>query len=147
ADNGIGIAGVAPNVRIMALKFLDSQGGGLTSDAIAALNYAVHNGAKISNNSWGGGDFSSAMRTALQNASAAGHIFVAAAGNNGANNDSDPFYPANYAVNNIVSVAATDMGDGLAWFSNYGHSTVEIGAPGVDIYSTLPTHQTPAMTN
>jgi subtilisin family serine protease/subtilisin-like proprotein convertase family protein len=145
ADNGIGIAGVAPNVKIMALKFLDDYGNGFTSDAIKALNFAVVHGATISNNSWGVSDFSAAFQTAIQNAAAKGHIFVASAGNDGTNTDSASQYPADYDANNIVSVAATDPGDYLAWFSNYGKRTVDIAAPGVDIYSTLPTHETPAM--
>jgi subtilisin family serine protease len=131
----------------MALKFLDAQGSGVTSDAIAALNYAVANGAKISNNSWGGGPFSQAFKTAIDNANAAGHIFVASAGNYGSNNDGSPFYPASYASPNVISVAATDAGDFIAYFSNYGRTSVDIGAPGVDIYSTLPTAMTPGMVN
>jgi serine protease len=144
-DNGIGIAGINWRVKLMALKFLDASGGGYTSDAIAALNYAVANGAKVSNNSWGGGDFSQAFLTALRNAAARGHIFVAAAGNDSSDNDTYPFYPANYNVENVVSVAATDGADKLAWFSNYGRRTVDLAAPGVGILSTLPTRQTPAM--
>jgi serine protease len=145
ADNGIGVAGIAPNVQIMALKFLDSEGSGVESDAIRALNYAVAHGASISNNSWGGLPFSSAFQTALSNAAAHGHIFVAAAGNNSSNNDSQAFYPANYTNTNVVSVAATDAGDALAYFSNYGKKTVDIGAPGVSIFSTLPMHETLGM--
>jgi serine protease len=144
-DNGIGIAGVAPNVKIMALKFLDQDGGGITSDAIRALNYAVAEGVTISNNSWGGGSFSSSFQTALNNAASQGHIFVAAAGNNGDNNDTRPFYPANYTSSSVVSVAATDPGDYPASFSNYGKKTVDIAAPGVGIYSTLPMNRTAGM--
>ena len=144
-DDGNGIAGVNWHVEIMGLKFLDGSGGGYESDAITALNYAVANGAVVSNNSWGGGGFSSAFQTAIQNAAAKGHIFVAAAGNDGWNNDLDPFYPAGYNVDNVVSVAATHSSDQLAWFSNYGVKSVDIAAPGVDIYSTFPTHVTGAM--
>ena len=144
-DNDIGVAGVNWHVQIMALKFLDASGGGYESDAIAALNYAVANGAVVSNNSWGGGGFSLAFQTAIQNAAAKGHIFVAAAGNDGWNNDLDPFYPAGYDVPNVVSVAAIDHNDQLAWFSNYGTKSVDLAAPGVDIYSTFPTHLTQAM--
>lgn len=143
--NDIGIAGVNWQVQIMALKFLDSGGGGYASDAIAALNYAVANGAVVSNNSWGGGGFSQAMQTAIRNAESNGHIFVAAAGNEGSNNDFAPFYPAGYDVANVVSVAASTIKDKLAWFSNFGKRTVDIAAPGQDIYSTLPTKVTPAM--
>jgi serine protease len=144
-DDGQGIAGVNWHVQIMALKFLDASGGGYSSDAIAALNYAVANGAVVSNNSWGGGGFSAAFQTAIQNARAKGHIFVAAAGNDGANNDASPFYPASYNVDNVISVAATDQTDSLAYFSNYGTSSVDLAAPGVNIYSTFPTKQTQAM--
>ncbi len=137
-NNGIGVVGVIWNVRIMALKFLDANGNGYTSDAIRALNYAVANGATISNNSWGGGGHDQALANAIANARNAGHIFVAAAGNNGANNDSVPYYPANYALDNVVAVAASDMHDNLASFSNYGRTTVDLAAPGVSIWSTTP---------
>jgi serine protease len=144
-NDGNGIAGVNWQVQIMGLKFLDGTGGGYESDAISALNYAVANGAVVSNNSWGGGGFSAAFQTAIQNAASKGHIFVAAAGNDGWNNDLDPFYPAGYNVDNVISVAATDSSDQLAWFSNYGTKSVDLAAPGVNIYSTFPTHVTPAM--
>ena len=78
------------------------------------------------------------MATAMANARAKGVIVVAAAGNDGTDNDADPVYPANYAGDNLVSVAATDRNDRLASFSNYGRTTVDIAAPGVGIYSTLP---------
>src|SRR4029078_3891722 len=86
------------HVQIMPLKSLDAGGGGYESDAISALNYAVANGAVISNNSWGGLGYSAAFATALKNAAAKGHIFVAAAGNDGWNNDQDAFYPASYGA-------------------------------------------------
>lgn len=136
--NGIGIVGVAPNVKVMALKFLDSSGGGYVSDAVRALDYAVAMGADISNNSWGGGGASSALSAAISNAQNAGHIFVAAAGNWASNNDFQPTYPAVYPQPNVVSVAATDDDDKLAGFSNYGEYTVDLAAPGVSILSTLP---------
>lgn len=144
-NDGNGISGVNWHVEIMGLKFLDGSGGGNESDAITALNYAVANGAVVSNNSWGGGGYSLAFQTAIQNAAAKGHIFVAAAGNDGWNNDVDPFYPAGYNVDNVIAVAATDSSDQLAWFSNYGAKSVDLAAPGVDIYSTFPTHTTAAM--
>jgi hypothetical protein len=134
-NNGIGVAGVAWDVQIMPLRFIGPFGGS-TSDAIAAVNYAVANGAKISNNSWGGGGFSTALRDAIANAGANGHLFVAAAGNDGVNTDSSAHYPSSYSNDNIISVAATDNRDNLAGFSNYGISTVDLGAPGVDIAST-----------
>ena len=137
-DNGVGIAGVNWHARIMALKFLDSSGSGYTSDAVRALNFAVAHGAKVVNASFGGGGFDQAMSTALANARAKGAIVVAAAGNDGTDNDANPVYPANYTGDNLVSVAATDRNDRLASFSNYGRTTVDIAAPGVGIYSTLP---------
>ncbi len=138
SNNGSGVAGVAWNVQLMAVKFLNASGSGSTSNAIKGLNYAVGNGAVVSNNSWGGGGFSQALSDAIKSAGTKGHIFVAAAGNNGTNNDSTAFYPANYNLDNVVSVAASDRYDNLASFSNYGASTVDLAAPGVSIYSTLP---------
>lgn len=137
-NNGIGIAGINWNVRIMALKFLGADGSGSTSDAIRALNYAVQMGAHVSNNSYGDTDFSTVFRDAIAAAGNAGHVFVAAAGNNGTDNDSSPFYPAAYDAPNMLTVAATDHNDELASFSNYGATTVDLAAPGVDIYSTQP---------
>ncbi len=143
-NNGIGVAGVAWTCKIMPLKFLNAAGSGSTSGAIAALNYAVNKGVKVSNNSWGGGGFSQALLDAINNAGAAGHIFVAAAGNGGAdgigdNDDAIPFYPATYTAANIISVAATTNDDGRASFSNYGATTVDLGAPGQNIVSTYQT--------
>ncbi|HVK14678.1 MAG TPA: S8 family serine peptidase, partial [Gemmataceae bacterium] len=137
-NNGVGVTGVAWKTRMMALKFLDEDGTGYMSDAVKALNYAVANGAKIVNNSWGDNTRDPAMEAAIANARAKGVIFVAAAGNDGTNNDSSPAYPANYAGNNVVAVAATDRNDRLASFSNYGRTTVDVAAPGQGIYSTLP---------
>jgi serine protease len=137
-DNGVGVAGVDWHARIMALKFLDASGSGYTSDAVRALNFAVAHGARVVNASFAGGGYDPAMATALANARAKGVIVVAAAGNDGTDNDANPVYPANYAGDNLVSVAATDRNDRLASFSNYGRSTVDVAAPGVGIYSTLP---------
>jgi subtilisin family serine protease/fibronectin type 3 domain-containing protein/methionine-rich copper-binding protein CopC len=140
-NNGVGIAGVNWDVQIMALKFLGSDGSGTTSDAIEAVRYAVANGAQISNNSWGGDPFSQSLFDAIREARDAGHIFVAAAGNGdflgfGLDNDVEPFYPASYNLDNIVTVAATDHNDQLAVFSNYGDNSVDLAAPGVSILST-----------
>ncbi|TSA41899.1 MAG: hypothetical protein D4R57_00090, partial [Verrucomicrobiales bacterium] len=139
ANGGGGHVGVAWNVRIMALKFLSASGGGQTSDAIECLNYAVAKGAKISNNSWGGGSYSQALYDALAAARTAGHLFIAAAGNNGGDNDSDPHYPSSYDLDNVLSVAALDRADRLASFSNFGQNSVDLGAPGVAIYSSTAT--------
>ena len=141
-NNGIGVAGVNWDAQVASLKFLGADGG-YTSDAVEAINYAVREGMPISNNSWGGGGYSRSLEDAIKNADAAGHIFVAAAGNGGAdsvgdNNDATPHYPSGYNVPNVVSVAATDDTDRLASFSNFGANTVDLAAPGVGILSTLP---------
>ena len=137
-NNGIGVTGVNWKVQIMALKFLDATGSGSTSGAINALNFAVAHGAKISNNSWGGGGgFNLALSDAITNARNAGHIFVAAAGNSALNIESSPVYPASFTQDNIISVAATDHNDALASYSNHGSTSVDIAAPGSRIYSTL----------
>ena len=141
-NNDLGVVGVNWKARIMPLKFLGPNGG-YTSDAVEALNYALAKGAKVSNNSWGGGGYSQALLDAINKADASGHLFVAAAGNGGSDgvgddNDSTPFYPASYDSPNVVSVAATDSKDSLASFSNYGAASVDLAAPGVGILSTLP---------
>ena len=141
ANNGIGIVGVVHQCKIMALRFLGPEGGS-TSDGIASIDYAVQMGAKISNNSWGGGGFSQALYDSIAAARDADHIFLAAAGNGGSdrigdNNDGLPHYPSNYNLPNVISVAATDNNDDIAGFSNYGATSVDIGAPGVDIASTF----------
>lgn len=126
-------------IRIMPLKFLDSQGQGSTSDAISAIQYAINNGASVLNNSWGGGNFSQALHDAIVIAYNARLTFVAAAGNSSNNNDATPTYPSNYDVPNVISIAATNNGDTtIASFSNYGKQTVHLGSPGVSILSTLP---------
>ena len=137
-NNGIGVAGVSWSARILPLKFLDSGGGGTTANAIRAVEYATLMGVKLTSNSWGGGGFSTALRDAIQAAGNQGILFVAAAGNNGSNNDTFPHYPSNYDLDNVISVASTDRFDALSGFSNYGPVTVDLGAPGSDILSTFP---------
>ncbi|PGV53326.1 hypothetical protein COD92_06960 [Bacillus sp. AFS037270] len=132
--NTTGVIGLAPNVKIMSLKFLGPDGG-YTDDAILAVNYAKAKGVKITNNSWGGGGFSQALYDAIKNSNS---LFLAAAGNDGTNNDSSPHYPSNYDLPNIISVAALDNTGNLAYFSNYGATSVDIAAPGQDILSTVP---------
>ncbi len=134
-NNGIGVVGVNWHVKIMALKFLNKYGSGSTADAIRAIEYYTMMGIKISNNSWGGGSYSQSLYDAIM---ASKSLFVAAAGNDGRNNDRTPSYPASYNLENIVAVAATDSNDQLAWFSNYGVKSVDLASPGVDILSTLP---------
>lgn len=137
-DNGVGVSGVDWHVQIMPLKFLDASGSGYMSDAVRALNFAVAHGAKIVNASFAGGGSDPAMAAAIANARAKGVIVVAAAGNDGTDNDANPVYPANYSGDNVVSVAAVDQNDRLPSFSDYGAKTVDIAAPGVGILSTLP---------
>ncbi len=126
----------AAKIKIMPLKFLDSTGSGSTTNAISAINYAVAMGAKVISNSWGGGSPSDSLLQAIAYAYQNKVLFVAAAGNNGTNNDATPTYPANYSVPNVISVAATTSSDVKASFSNYGATTVSLAAPGVGIYST-----------
>ncbi len=140
AGNSLGIAGVCPRVRIMPLKFLDGAGNGATSDAIEAIDFALAHGAHVLNNSWGGGSYSQLLKEAIDRARAKGVLVVAAAGNEAANNDEIATYPAAYnrVCENVISVAATDDRDRVASFSNFGPATVDVAAPGVRIYSTLP---------
>ena len=134
-NNNLGIAGVDWNVRIIPLKVIGSQGYGYESDAIDAILYANQNGADVISISWGGTGFNQALKDAIDASPA---LVVCAAGNSGQNNDNSPVYPASYASANIISVAASDQNDNLASFSNYGTVSVDIAAPGVDIYSTKP---------
>jgi subtilisin family serine protease len=138
-NNGIGVTGIAWRAQIMALKFITATGWGSYSNAIQAIDYArmmKNKGVplRVLSNSWGGGPYSAVLNDSIQQARAAGLIFVAAAGNEYYNNDLDPFYPANFE--GVVSVAATNYRDDLANFSQYGENTVHIAAPGSDIYST-----------
>lgn len=148
-DNSKGVAGVAPNVKIMSLRFISEKGSGTTADAVKAIEYAVKNGAKVMSNSWGSegedpGDAigNKALRDAVQFAQDNGVLFIAAAGNGhkgvGYNNDTDaaPSMPASYDHDIVISVAAIDKTDKLGTFSNWGIKTVDIGAPGVAVFST-----------
>ena len=138
SNNGIGIGGVAWNVRMMALKFLDNFGEGPTSAAISAVEYATENGASLTNNSWGGGSYTQALYDAIAEADAANVLFVAAAGNDTKDNDKYSYFPSNYELPNILTVASTDRNDTISTFSNWGLNTVDITAPGTSILSTLP---------
>ncbi len=142
-NNNLGVVGVNWNVSIMALKFLDSTGSGSVSDAITVIEFAIH--AKIAgvnvrvlSNSWAGSGFSQALSDEINKANTYDILFVAAAGNSSADNTITATYPANYALPNVIAVAATDNNDGLASFSNYGSTNVHLGAPGVSILSTQP---------
>jgi subtilisin family serine protease len=133
-NNSVGVTGVNWQARVMALKFLGPYGG-YTSDAIAAIEYATDKGAVVINASWGGGGFSQSLKDAIE---ACGCVFAAAAGNSGRDNDGRNHYPSSYDSANLISVGATDHNDEPAYFSNFGATSVDIGAPGVNILSTLP---------
>ena len=136
-DNGVGVTGVEWGGHVMALKFLDVNGAGYTSDAIDAIGFAVSHGVRVVNASWGGA-YSQALRDTIAAAGRSGTIVVAAAGNDGVNSDVTPQYPAAYAGDHVISVAASTDRDQLATFSNYGACSVDLAAPGVGILSTIP---------
>jgi subtilisin family serine protease len=147
--NADGVAGVNWNVTMISTKFIGA-GGGPTSAAILALDYLtdlkVRHGINlvVTNNSWGGAGFSQGLLDAISRAASQGILFVAAAGNQTTNTDGAPFYPAAYdttagaGYDAVISVASIDSSGAKAGSSNYGAATVDLGAPGVDIYSTLP---------
>lgn len=142
--NGTGVAGVCWNgIKLISAKFL-GRAGGTTADAIMAVDYITdlktRHGLNIvaTNNSWGGGGYSESLFDAIERANNANILFMAAAGNSGANIDVTPSYPASYPNTNIIAVAAIDSTGNLASWSNYGPTSVDIGAPGVDIWSTVP---------
>src|SRR5437660_6617099 len=145
-NNGTGVVGVNWTASIMGSKFINASGSGTTANAINAIEFAVQakaafaatSGAnvRVLSNSWGGGAFSQALLDEINRANANDMLFVAAAGNSGTPNDLFPEYPASYNAPNDVAVAATDNTDALPGFSNFGSSSVHLGAPGVDILST-----------
>ena len=143
--NGKGVAGVCWGAKLLGAKFLGSTGG-TTANAIKSVDYFTNlktravNPVPITatNNSWGGGGFSQALADAIERANAADILFIAAAGNNGTNNDVTASYPSNYTSANIIAVAAIASNGTLASFSQYGAVTVDIGAPGAGIWSTVP---------
>lgn len=135
-DNGVGVVGVCWKVRIMALRISTAETHEITDEAIfAAIEYACKNGAKVVNMSFGGGAPSAMHQAAIYLSGFQKVLFVAAAGNETNDNDANPVYPASYALDNIISVAASDENDALADFSNFGLTTVDVMAPGVDILS------------
>lgn len=138
-NNGEGVAGAAENVELIILRVLDSAGSGYTSDIIDAIYYGIDKGARVLNNSWGGGDYDPALHDAIVHARDAGVMFVCAAGNESSDNDVSPHYPSSYSVENIVSVAASTPWRDMAEFSNWGQVSVDIAAPGDEIISTRPT--------
>jgi subtilisin family serine protease len=142
AGNSAGVAGVVWNVRMLNAKFLGSTGG-TTANAIKAVDYFTNLKSKglnlvATNNSWGGGGFSQALSDAIGRMNTAGVLFIAAAGNSETNNDVTASYPSNYDFPNVIAVAAIANNGTLATFSQYGATTVDLGAPGVGIWSTVP---------
>ena len=134
-NNAIGVAGVNWQVKIMPLKAFNEYGEGVTSDAILAIEYANANGASVISNSWGGDLYDQGLKDVIDASPA---VVVCAAGNSASNIDDaiNPMYPAGYSSANIISVAATDNKDLLASFSNFGLSSVDLAAPGTNIWST-----------
>jgi subtilisin family serine protease len=141
--NGKGVAGVVWNVKLLSAKFLGSRGG-TTANAIKAVDYFTDLKQSQSlnivatNNSWGGGGFSQALKGAIDRANAEGILFIAAAGNSGTNNDASASYPSNYDSPNVIAVASITSSGALSSFSQYGATTVDIGAPGSGIWSSVP---------
>ncbi len=136
-NNALGVVGVNWHAKIMPIKFLGVAGGTLAA-AIGAVNYATRMKVNLTNNSWGGGGFTQALKDAITAAGAANQVFVAAAGNSNFDNDQIPSYPSGYDNDNIIAVAASDNNDDRADFSQWGARTVDLAAPGVDILSTFP---------
>jgi subtilisin family serine protease len=151
-NNGIGVTGVAWRVKIMSLKFIGA-GTGNTADAVKAINYVMDQkkrgvNVRVINSSWGGTNSSATLKTAIQSAGNAGILFVCAAGNGGSDQVGDdlaevPYYPAAWSaeISSVIAVAAMDYTDNYASFSNYGSNTVQVGAPGVNTFSTAPDGQ------
>jgi len=141
--NSIGVAGVNWNVSIFSAKFLGPNGG-FTDDAILATDYMTdfkirHNLNLVAlNNSWGGGGYSQGLKDAIDRAGSANILFVAAAGNSTINTDVSPYYPGSYSSDNVITVASITKTGAISYFSNYGATNVDLGAPGSGIYSTLP---------
>lgn len=146
-NNSVGVAGVTWATKVMVVKIMDT-GGGTLDDAIEGIDYVTamkKRGVKVvaSNNSWGAPGSYPTIRDAISRASTAGIVFVAAAGNDGRNNDnpSTPYSPVCENVSNIIGVAAVDTAGNLASFSNYGPGCVDVAAPGVNIYSSIPNNR------
>jgi len=140
--NGIGVAGVCWNVKLLNAKFLGKHGG-TTANAILAVDYFTDlkkSGLNLiaTNNSWGGGGYSQGLMDAIGRANQEGILFIASAGNNAANTDLSPSYPGSYSNDNIITVASITSTGALSGFSNYGLTSVDLGAPGSGILSTVP---------
>ncbi|MEE8465950.1 MAG: S8 family serine peptidase, partial [Dehalococcoidia bacterium] len=145
-DNGIGVVGVNWNISIIGCKFLDANGGGNIADAVQCFKYFNYmknrkgQDIRVTNNSWGGGGYSQALRDAMEGLDQPGMspiLHATAAGNSTTNIDVSPFYPASFTLDNNIVVAATDHNDLYASFSSYGATSVDLAAPGVNILSTV----------
>ena len=134
-NNGIGISGVSWNSKILPIKAFDINGNSNVATLISSISYARESGAQVISCSWGGSNYSAALKDAIEETPA---LFVCSAGNSGVDTDIYPQYPASYVSPNIISVGATDSSDNLSSFSNYGASSVDLMAPGVEIFSTIP---------
>lgn len=139
-NNGMGVAGVNWNVSIMPMKFLTAAGNGSIANAVSCIEYATMMGVDVMSNSWGGGPYDALLEAAIGAATAADIFVVVAAGNAGMSNDVNPHYPSSLPNDDMISVMATNHFDARAdyimWASNYGATSVDIAAPGVDILST-----------
>lgn len=145
-NNGVGVAGVNWRCSIVPLRFLGPSGNGSLSAAVKAIRYCRTNNIKVSNNSWGlltlPAYAPQSLSDVIKNTQVVGHLFCAAAGNDVNDNDGVlANYPSSYPLGNIIAVAATDNRDELAWFSNWGATSVDLAAPGYDILSTWPGNQ------
>lgn len=136
-DDGQGVVGVNWAVSIVGIKFLSGSGSGTLEDAVKAIEYGTTLGVRLTSNSWGGGGYSDTMADAIRLANQRGILFIAAAGNDAADNDESPHFPSSYTHDNVIAVAATDRLDKLADFSCWGKLSVDLSAPGVDILSTV----------
>ncbi|MGI5844524.1 MAG: S8 family peptidase [Candidatus Xenobium sp.] len=134
-NNDQGVVGVNWRARIMPVKIFSDAGSTNSAAIVRGILYATKNGARVTSNSWGGGAADPAIREAFANSPA---LHIMAAGNSGTNNDARPHYPSSYDLTNNIAVAASDRNDRLAGFSCYGEKSVDIAAPGVEIYSTIP---------
>ena len=146
-NNGVGVTGINWFASMIGLKFLSASGTGTLADAVNAIEFAIQvkaafpSGAaniRVLSNSWAGGGFSQALFDEITRVNQNDMLFVAAAGNSSSNNDTTPTYPASYQIPNVIAVAAIDNQDALASFSNFGATSVHLGAPGVKVLSTLP---------
>jgi subtilisin family serine protease len=135
-NNGEGVTGVMQDARLMAVKIFSDSGRTTAADIVKGINYANRMGADITSNSWGGGGRSEAIYEAFKANDA---LHVIAAGNSNYDNDKRDNFPSNYDLDNIVAVAATNHNDQRASFSQWGANSVDVAAPGRDIWSTVPT--------